>query len=220
MRSVFYGVLLTVFFAGAGYVQAANDQDYISISDEPAFKPKSTVYSDKKKKTKSSTGDDYISISDEPAFTPKPSTGDDDYISISDESVITPKPSTGIADGNASAGECGKGKQLCRDGFCRVSCETSDGLGTSTNGIQIVEDGRGDVIDRRAGTITLDGESMTRGDGVNETVGSDPVISHQDEYITTNLSTPNLPKETGGSKSFDDLGPIDTELTEGQPPRQ
>ena len=85
MRSVFYGVLLTVFVAGAGYVQAANDQDYISISDEPAFKPKSTVYSDKKKKTKSSTGDDYISISDEP--------------------VITPKPSTGIADGNASAGE-------------------------------------------------------------------------------------------------------------------
>ncbi|MDP6317761.1 MAG: hypothetical protein QF840_16230, partial [Pseudomonadales bacterium] len=71
MRSVFYGVLLTVFVAGAGYVQAANDQDYISISDEPAFKPKSTVYSDKKKKTKSSTGDDYISISDEPAFTPK-----------------------------------------------------------------------------------------------------------------------------------------------------
>ena len=95
MRSVFYGVLLTVFVAGAGYVQAANDQDYISISDEPAF-------------------------------TPKPSTGDDDYISISDESVITPKPSTGIADGNASAGECGKGKQLCRDGFCRVSCESSE----------------------------------------------------------------------------------------------
>ena len=127
MRSVFYGVLLTVFVAGAGYVQAANDQDYISISDEPAFKPKSTVYSDKKKKTKSSTGDDYISISDEPAFTPKPiNTGDDDYISISDESVITPKPSTGIADGNASAGECGKGKQLCRDGFCRVSCESSE----------------------------------------------------------------------------------------------
>ena len=110
MRSVFYGVLLTVFVAGAGYVQAANDQDYISISDEPAFKPKSTVYSDKKKKTKSSTGDDYISISDEPAF--------------------TPKPSTGIADGNASAGECGKGKQLCRDGFCRVSCETSEELGS------------------------------------------------------------------------------------------
>jgi hypothetical protein len=41
-------------------VQAAKDQDYISISDEPAFTPKS------------STGDDdYISISDEPAFTPK-----------------------------------------------------------------------------------------------------------------------------------------------------
>ncbi len=126
MRSVFYGVLLTVFFVCAGSVQAANDQDYISISDEPVITPKSTVYSDKKKKTKSSTGDDYISISDEPAFTPKPSTGDDDYISISDESVITPKPSTGIADGNASAGECGKGKQLCRDGFCRVSCESSE----------------------------------------------------------------------------------------------
>ena len=40
MRSVFYGVLLTVFFAGAGYVQAANDQDYISISDEPVITPK------------------------------------------------------------------------------------------------------------------------------------------------------------------------------------
>ena len=39
MRSVFYGVLLTVFVAGAGYVQAANDQDYISISDEPAITP-------------------------------------------------------------------------------------------------------------------------------------------------------------------------------------
>ena len=74
MRSVFYGVLLTVFVVCAGYVQAANDQDYISISDEPAFKPKSTVYSDKKKKTESSTGDDYISISDEPVITPKPST--------------------------------------------------------------------------------------------------------------------------------------------------
>ena len=126
MRSVFYGVLLTVFFVCAGYAQAANDQDYISISDEPAFKPKSTVYSDKKKKTKSSTGDDYRSISDEPAFTPKPSTGDDDYISISDESVITPKPSTGIADGNASAGEGATGPQhdrchAChRGGFDRV----------------------------------------------------------------------------------------------------
>ena len=216
MRSVFYGVLLTVFFVCAGYVQAANDQDYISISDEPAFKPKSTVYSDKKKKTKSSTGDDYRSNQMKPHF----EDGCDDDYNDCNFTWSNPKPSTGIADGNASAGECGKGKQLCRDGFCRVSCETSDGLGTSTNGIQIVEDGRGDVIDRRAGTITLDGESMTRGDGVNETVGSDPVISHQDEYITTNLSTPNLPKETGGSKSFDDLGPIDTELTEGQPPRQ
>ena len=73
MRLVFYGVLLTVFVAGAGYVQAANDQDYISISDE---------------------------------------------------SVITPKPSTGIA-GQSDGDACGKGKQLCRDGFCRVSCESS-----------------------------------------------------------------------------------------------
>ncbi len=80
MRSVFYGVLLTVFVVCAGSVQAAKDQDYISISDEPAFTPKS------------STGDDdYISISDEPAFTPKSSTGDDDYISISDEPAFTPK---------------------------------------------------------------------------------------------------------------------------------
>ena len=72
MRSVFYGVLLTVFVVCAGSVQAAKDQDYISISDEPAFKPKSTVYSDKKKKTKTYAElDDNGSISDEPAFTPK-----------------------------------------------------------------------------------------------------------------------------------------------------
>ena len=108
MRSVFYGVLLTVFVVCAGYVQAANDQDYISISDEPAFKPKSTVYSDKKKKTKSSTGDDYISISDEPAF--------------------TPKPSSGIADGNASADNKGKGHALSKDVADAYFHESSEGI--------------------------------------------------------------------------------------------
>ena len=40
MRSVFYGVLLTVFVAGAGYVQAANDEYERGISGEgPALKP-------------------------------------------------------------------------------------------------------------------------------------------------------------------------------------
>ena len=215
MRSVFYGVLLTVFVAGAGYVQAANDQDYISISDEPAFKPKSTVYSDKKKKTKSSTGDDYISISDEPAFTPKPiNTGDDDYISISDESVITPKPSTGIADGNASAGECGKGKQLCRDGFCRVSCETSDGLGTAFNDVQGgeeygapqgVEPARsGEAGGTRAIIIDLNNRAGKRVDAVVDGQASLPVL---------------LKDETGGSNSVEAKGGINY-VKEGQPPRQ
>ncbi len=99
MRSVFYGVLLTVFVAGAGYVQAANDQDYISISDEPAFKPKSTVYSDKKKKTKSSTGDDYRSISDEPAWYEE---------SIADMAE----------EGGGQWTECGEGQVTTRDGLC------------------------------------------------------------------------------------------------------
>ena len=41
MRSVFYGVLLTVFFVCAGSVQAANDEYERGISGEgPAFKPK------------------------------------------------------------------------------------------------------------------------------------------------------------------------------------
>ena len=143
MRSVFYGVLLTVFVAGAGYVQAANDQDYISISDEPAFKPKSTVYSDKKKKTKSSTGDDYISISDEPAFTPKPSgatfQGSEDY-----QNINTTRE---LPVGAASAGPCGKNKQLCRDGLCKVSCESSEALQVG-NGGTVVRTGEGSAVEQ------------------------------------------------------------------------
>ena len=143
MRSVFYGVLLTVFVAGAGYVQAANDQDYISISDEPAFKPKSTVYSDKKKKTKSSTGDDYRSISDEPAFTPKPSgatfQGSEDY-----QNINTTRE---LPVGAASAGPCGKNKQLCRDGLCKVSCESSEGLQVGVGGT-VVRTGEGSAVEQ------------------------------------------------------------------------
>ena len=144
MRSVFYGVLLTVFFVCAGYVQAANDQDYISISDEPAFKPKSTVYSDKKKKTKSSTGDDYISISDEPAFTPKPSgatfQGSEDY-----QNINTTRE---LPVGAASAGPCGKNKQLCRDGLCKVSCESGEGFQVDPKQRSDIRTGEGSAVEQ------------------------------------------------------------------------
>ena len=146
MRSVFYGVLLTVFVAGAGYVQAANDQDYISISDEPAFKPKSTVYSDKKKKTKSSTGDDYRSISDEPAFTPKPSGATFQDSGGSPERLNTTRE---LPVGAASAGPCGKNKQLCRDGLCKVSCESSEGLqANNPTAGTVVRTGEGSAVEQ------------------------------------------------------------------------
>ena len=168
MRSVFYGVLLTVFVVCAGYVQAANDQDYISISDEPAFKPKSTVYSDKKKKTKSSTGDDYISISDEPAFTPKPSgatfQGSEDY-----QKINTTRE---LPVGAASAGPCGKNKQLCRDGLCKVSCESSEAMDREA-GIFVQRTGEGSAVEhaQEAGFSTSD--DVGDFDDVNNTRGKE-----------------------------------------------
>ncbi len=177
MRSVFYGVLLTVFVAGAGSVQAAKDQDYISISDEPAFKPKSTVYSDKKKKTESSTGDDYISISDEPAFTPKPSgatfQGSEDY-----QNINTTRE---LPVGAASAGPCGKNKQLCRDGLCKVSCESSEALQVGNGGTVVFPGGEWSPVEhaQEAGFSTSQGAGVT--DDVKNTRCKEGLIGENGE---------------------------------------